>query len=101
MDSIVFSWDEKKSIINQEKHGVSFEEAQSVFADEYGRLIPDPDHSEDEDRFILLGLSHQVRLLMVCHCYREKGGVIRIISARKADKVETKQYRDFRHAKEL
>jgi len=98
MDGITFLWDEKKSKTNQKKHGVSFEEAKSVFADEYGRLIPDPDHSEDEDRFILLGVSHQVRLLMVCHCYREEDGVIRIISARKADKAETKQYRDFRHA---
>ncbi len=101
MDSIIFSWNEKKSITNQGKHGVSFEEAQSVFADECGRLISDPDHSEDEDRFILLGLSHHIRLLMVCHCYRKKGNVIRIISARKADKTETKQYRDLRHAKEL
>jgi len=71
MDSITFIWDEKKSKSNHKKHGVSFDEAKTVFADEYGRLIPDPDHSEDEDRFILLGLSHQVRLLMICHCYRE------------------------------
>lgn len=98
MDSITFIWDEKKSKSNHKKHGVSFDEAKTVFADEYGRLIPDPDHSEDEDRFILLGLSHQVRLLMICHCYREEGGVIRIISARRADKAETKQYRDYRHA---
>ena len=98
MEGITFLWDEKKSKTNQKKHGVSFEEAKTVFADEYGRLIPDPDHSEDEERFILLGLSHQVRLLMVCHCYRKEGDVIRIISARKADKAETKQYRDFRHA---
>jgi len=69
-----------------------------VFADEYGRLISDPDHSEDEDRFVLLGLSQEIQLLMVCHCYREEGGVIRIISTRKADKSEIKQYRDFRHA---
>ena len=69
MDSIIFLWDEKKSKTNQKKHGVSFEEAKTVFADEYGRLIPDPDHSENEDRFILLGLSHHVKLLMVCHCY--------------------------------
>jgi len=71
MDSITFIWDEKKSKSNHKKHGVRFDEAKTVFADEYGRLIPDPDHSEDEDRFILLGLSHQVRLLMICHCYRE------------------------------
>jgi len=98
MSSITFIWDEKKSKTNHKKHGVSFDEAKTVFADEYGRLIPDPDHSEDEDRFILLGLSHQVKLLMVCHCYREEGSVIRIISARKADKSEIKQYRDYRHA---
>ena len=98
MNDITFSWDEDKNKTNQRKHKVSFEEAKSVFSDEFGRLIPDPDHSEEEDRFILMGLSSQVRLLMVCHCYREEGGVIRIISARKADKSETKQYRDFRHA---
>jgi hypothetical protein len=98
MDDVIFLWDEKKSKANQKKHGVSFEEAKTVFADDYGRLIPDPDHSENEERFILLGLSNQLKLLMVCHCYREKGNIIRIISARKADKSETKQYRDFRHA---
>jgi uncharacterized protein len=98
MDGITFSWNENKSKINLKKHGVSFEEAKTVFADEYGRLIPDPDHSGDEERFILLGLSHEVRLLMVCHCYREAGDVVRIISARKADKAETKQYRGFYHA---
>lgn len=81
MDGNIFSWDERKNKTNQKKHRVSFEEAKTVFADEYGRLIPDPDHSEEEDRFILLGLSHQIQLLMVCHCYREEGGVIRIISA--------------------
>jgi len=80
------------------KHGVSFEEAKTVFADDYGRLIPDPDHSQGEDRFVLLGVSNHIRTLMVCHCYREEGNAIRIISARKADKNEIKQYRDFRHA---
>lgn len=98
MDNIAFSWDEKKNKLNVKNHGVSFEEAKTVFADDYGRLISDPDHSEDEDRFVLLGLSHQIQLLMVCHCYREEGDVIRIISARKAGKSEIKQYRDFRHA---
>ncbi len=98
MSNITFSWDEKKNKINLQKHEVSFEEAKTVFADEYGRLISDPDHSDDEDRFILLGLSQEIQLLMVCHCYREKGEVIRIISARKADKSEIKQYRDFQHA---
>jgi hypothetical protein len=98
MDGITFLWDKKKSKTNLEKHGVSFDEAKTVFSDEYGRLIPDPDHSESEDRFILLGFSHQIRLLLVTHCYREDGGVIRIISARKAGRIESKQYRDFRHA---
>ena len=98
MDSITFSWDEKKDRTNQNKHGVNFDEAKTVFADEYGRLIPDPDHSEDEDRFILLGLSCQAQLLMVCHCYRKKDDIIRIISARKASKTEIRQYKEFRHA---
>lgn len=98
MDSITFSWDEKKDKANRHKHGVSFDEAKTTFADEYGRLIPDPDHSEDEDRFIFLGLSNQAKLLMVCHCYREENYVSRIISARKADKAEIKQYKEFRHA---
>jgi len=65
----------KKSTLK--KHGVSFEEAETVFADEYGRLISDPDHLEDEDRFVLLGLSQEIQLLMVCHCYREEGDVIK------------------------
>ena len=98
MNNITFSWDEKKSESNKQKHGVSFEEAKTVFADEYGRLIADPDHSDDEDRFILMGLSNQIRLLLVCHCYKEEDNVVRIISARKADKVEIKQYKGFRHA---
>lgn len=98
MNNITFSWDEKKSESNKQKHGVSFEEAKTVFADDYGRLIADPDHSEDEDRFILMGLSNQIRLLLVCHCYKEEENVVRIISARKADKAEIKQYKGFRHA---
>lgn len=98
MDSITFSWNEKKDKTNQIKHSVSFEEAKTTFADEYGRFLPDPDHSEDEDRFILLGLSNQANLLMVCHCYREEVDVIRIISARKASKTEIKQYKEFRYA---
>jgi uncharacterized DUF497 family protein len=98
MEDITFSWDENKNIHNITKHGISFEEARTIFADEYGRLISDPDHSQTEDRFILLGLSHQLRVLLVCHCYRQKDGIIRIISARKANKDEIKQYREFRHA---
>lgn len=98
MSSITFVWDESKSKNNYRKHGVTFEEAKTVFADEYARLISDPDHSQKEDRFLLLGLSHSVRLLMVCHCYREEGEVIRIVSARKADKQESRQYKGFRNA---
>ena len=67
------------------KHGVRFEDAQSVFADDNAKLIDDPEHSEVEDRFVLLGLSSSLRLLVVCHCYRSEGNVIRIISARKAE----------------
>ncbi len=92
MTDIQFEWDETKSLINKQKHGVSFEEASSVFSDENGILISDPDHSEDEDRFILLGLSAQLRLLVVCHCFRGEDDVIRIISARKAETHEAKSY---------
>lgn len=83
--------------MNKAKHGISFEEGQTVFFDDYARLIPDPDHSESEERFILLGLSSQLRMLVVCHCYREDGKTIRIISARKANKFEQKQYKGFRY----
>jgi len=92
-----FEWDENKNISNREKHGVSFEEAKSVFADVLGRLISDPDHSEDEERFILMGMSSQLRLLIVCHCERHSN-TIRIISARKADKFERKQYEEKNYA---
>lgn len=84
MSAIQFEWDSEKASANAKKHGVTFEEARSVFADERARLIDDPGHSADEDRFILLGLSAARGLLVVCHCYREPNGVIRIISARKA-----------------
>jgi uncharacterized protein len=76
----------------REEHGVSFEEARTVFFDERARLIDDPDHSDDEERFILLGLSSMLRLLLVCHCYRSEGNIIRIISARKATARESKSY---------
>lgn len=92
MSTLTFEWDERKSAANTKKHGVSFEEAKSVFVDERAKLIDDPDHSEDEDRFILLGLSSALRLLLVCHCYRAEGNVIRIISARKASTHESKFY---------
>jgi len=98
MNRIAFTWDETKNRANVKKHGVNFDEAKSVFADEFARLIPDPDHSETEDRFILLGLSNNVRLIMVFHCYRGEDEVVQVFSARKADKSETKQYRGFRRA---
>jgi uncharacterized DUF497 family protein len=92
MSSIKFEWEEAKAADNIKKHGVSFEEARTVFFDERARLINDPDHSENEDRFILLGLSSSLRVLIVCHCYRSEGNVIRIISARKATTQESKVY---------
>ncbi len=91
--AIRFEWDSRKASANLRKHGVSFEEAKSVFFDDQARLIDDPDHSEDEDRFVLLGLSQNLRLLLVCHCYRTDGEVIRIISARKATRSEGRFYR--------
>jgi len=94
MNRITFSWDPAKAKSNQKKHGISFEEARSAFYDENARLIHDPDHSEEEDRYILLGMSVVLRVLVVCHCYRERESVIRIISARKATKREQKQYRE-------
>lgn len=92
MGILSFEWDERKAAANAKKHGVSFDEAKSVFVDEQAKLIGDPDHSEDDDRFVLLGLSSVLRLLLVCHCYRAEGNVIRIISARKASAHESKSY---------
>jgi uncharacterized protein len=90
--TIRFEWDSRKAALNMRKHGVSFEEARTVFFDENAKVIDDPDHSESEDRFILLGVSSALRLLLVCHCYRQGESVIRIISARKASPRESKQY---------
>ncbi len=92
MNAIRFAWDEAKATENRRKHGVTFEEAMTAFADENARLKLDPDHSQQEDRFILLGFSAKLRLLLVCHAYRENDEVIRIISARKATPNERKQY---------
>lgn len=92
MSALQFEWDDRKAAANAKKHGVSFDEAKSVFVDERAKLIDDPDHSEDEDRFVLLGLSSALRLLLVCHCYRSESNVIRIISARKATAKESKSY---------
>lgn len=92
MQELRFEWDERKAASNRRKHGVSFEEARSVFLDEDALVIPDAAHSQDEERFIILGLSGSLRMLVVCHCYRQAVDVIRIISARKADKDERAQY---------
>jgi uncharacterized DUF497 family protein len=93
MKDLSFEWDISKSTANVHKHGVSFKEAESVFADEHAQLIADPDHSTDEDRFLLLGLSAKLRLLLVCHCFQVDEGLIRIISCRKASRREMTKYR--------
>jgi len=87
-----FEWDDRKDEQNRRKHGISFEEAQTVFYDEQALLIADPDHSQQGERFILLGLSSALRTLVVCHCYRQGGDVIRLISARRADRQERENY---------
>lgn len=92
MNRLEFEWDLKKAKSNIKKHGVTFEEAQSVFYDEYAIQFYDPEHSESEDRFILLGTSFKSKTLVVCHCFREKETKVRIISARKADKDEQQVY---------
>ena len=92
MNGIAFSWDERKARENLRKHGVSFDEATTAFADERARLKHDPDHSRDEDRFILLGFSAKLRMLVVAYVYRQAETEIRIISARKATRNERKQY---------
>jgi len=92
MKPLRFEWNEDKAKANLEKHKVRFEEAKTVFYDENARLIPDPEHSEQEERFILMGMSARLKMLVVCHCYRESEEVIRIISARKATKPETSFY---------
>ena len=95
MKTISFVWNGTKAESNLKKHKISFREAQTVFSDPNARMIFDPEHSGDEDRFILLGISSGLRLLVVCHCYTEDDIVIRIISARKANKNEQKQYGSF------
>ncbi|QYO68801.1 BrnT family toxin [Leptolyngbya sp. 7M] len=88
-------WDEQKARVNQQKHGVSFDEAESVFYDENARFLYDANHSSEEERYILLGMIDSLRLLVVCHTYREEEEIIRIFSARKANKRECQQYRSF------
>jgi uncharacterized protein len=93
MNRLRFSWDARKAKSNLVKHGVSFEEARTVFFDDHAVEFYDDEHAEREDRFLLLGMSLRLRLLLVCHCHHEADGVIRIISARKATKTETRHYR--------
>ena len=97
MGHLIFGWDSKMEISNQKQHKVSFDESKTVFSDQFARLIIDPDHSDDEDRFILLGTSIHSNLLVVCHCISTNDSV-RIISARKAEKQERNIYEEFRHA---
>lgn len=92
MADLSFDWDPRKATTNLAKHGVSFDEAVTAFSDEAGLLLDDPVHSIAEDRFVLLGLSSRLRILVVVHCYREANAVIRLISARKADRQERETY---------
>lgn len=87
-----FAWDENKNQVNKRKHGIDFNEAMTVFLDEQAIMFDDPEHSEEEDRFLLLGISYDANVLIVCHCYREADSVIRIISARKATRKEKSYY---------
>lgn len=90
---IKFEWDAAKATSNKKKHGVSFEEARSVFYDEFAVQFFDEDNSKSENRFLMLGFSDEARLLIVCHCERDLGNIVRIISARKATKNESNYYR--------
>ena len=99
MKDLSFTWDPTKDAANKAKHdGIGFQEARTVFYDEFARVIFDPNHSQEEDRFIILGQSDTPRLLVVCHCFRENDSVIRIISARKANRKEEQSYERFRNA---
>ena len=97
---MTFTWDVKKEATNKRKHGISFNEAKSVFIDEFARLIKDPDSSVGEERFIILGMSSKLNLLVVCHCELDRN-IMRIISARKADKSERAQYSGYQNAKNV
>ncbi len=92
MQELQFTWDAAKERANRSKHGITFDEAQTVFFDENALLLFDPDHSDEEERYVLIGMSLTTRLIVVCHCVREKGCVIRIITARKATRREWNQY---------
>lgn len=92
MRPLRFAWDDAKNTANRRKHGVSFEEAQTVFADEQALEFDDPDHGASEARFLLLGISARLRMLLLCHCFREEESAVRIISARKATRRELAVY---------
>ena len=87
-----FEWDDNKNKANVEKHGISFEEAITVFEDDEALVIVDDAHSQEEERFVLIGFSYKANLLVVCHCYWEKDSIIRIISARKSNRQESEEY---------
>ena len=93
MKELRFEWDDNKARLNLIKHGVTFEEAKTVFYDECALVIMDPEHSEVEECFVILGFSANARILVVCHCYRDSEGIIRIISARKATRIEASHYK--------
>ncbi|KJH72535.1 BrnT family toxin [Aliterella atlantica] len=95
MYKLKFEWDERKARVNEQKHGVSFTEAETVFYDENARLLYDAEHSSEEDRYIMLGMSDSLLLLVVCHVYKEDEETIRIFSARRANKREQQQYKSF------
>ena len=96
MKILVFEWNKRKENANIKKHGISFDEARTTFYDENAVQFFDPDHSDEEDRFILVGVSHRLNTLVVCHCFRENEITVRIISARKADKDEENVYWSYR-----
>lgn len=96
MSELRFEWDPRKNRANRRKHGISFEEAATIFFDEGAKIAHDPDHSEREDRFLIIGFSLRARLLLVCFCERGPAEVVRIISARKATTKEETQYREGR-----
>ncbi len=95
MKKIKFEWDEVKAQSNLIKHGVGFDEAKSVFDDDFARVIFDESHSKDEERFVILGMSEKLRILVVVHCFKENDMTIRLISARKATQNEQNQYKEF------
>ena len=101
MKRLEFEWEDKKEKANTIKHGVSFDEARSVFYDEYAIQFYDPEYSESEDRFLLLGTSFKLKAHVVCHCFRQEETIVRIISARKADKDEEHVYWSERHERSL